>query len=96
MKTFVTNTSIAPVCDVSTYEGPFSYESLWQCDEEAEREEGRLVCNDYKSSEMGERIVKEANLVFERYKPLAYYGVVSIKATKFGSPREFDKSSIAA
>lgn len=90
MKTFVTNTNIAPICDVSTYEGPFSYESLWQCDEEAEREEGRLVCDDYKSSEMGERIVKEANRVFERDKPLKDYGVVSIKATKFGSPREYN------
>lgn len=95
-KTFVTNTHIAPIVNVSTYEGPFSYESLWSGDEEAEREEGRLVCDDYKSSEMGERIVKEANQVFERDKPLKDYGVVSIKATKFGSPREFDKSSIAA
>lgn len=90
MKTFTTNTHIAPICDVSTYEGPFSYESLWQCEEEAEREEGRLVCDDYKSSEMGERIVKEANRVFERDKPLRDYGVVSIKATKFGSPREYN------
>lgn len=90
MKTFATNTNIAPVCDVGTYEGPFSYESLWQSDEEAEREEGRLVCDDYKHSAMGERIVKEANLVFEWHKPLADYGVVSIKATKFGSPREYN------
>ena len=90
MKTFTTNTNIAPICNVSTYEGPFSYESLWQCDEEAEREEGRLVCDDYKSSAMGECIVKEANRVFERDKPLKDYGVVSIKATKFGSPREYN------
>lgn len=90
MKTFATNTNIAPVCDVGTYGGPFSYESLWQGDEEAEREEGRLVCDDYSSSAMGERIVKEANTVFERHKPLADYGVVSIKATKFGSPREYN------
>lgn len=90
MKTFVTNTNIAPVCDVSTYDGPFSYESLWLVDEEAEREEGRLVCNDYNSSAMGERIVKEANQVFEQNKPLKDYGVVSIKATKFGSPREYN------
>lgn len=89
-KTFVTNTNIAPVCDVSTYEGPFSYESLWGSDEEAEREEGRLVCDDYKSSAMHERIVEEANRVFERDKPLKDYGVVSIKATKFGSPREYN------
>lgn len=90
MKRFATNTNIAPVCDVSTYDGPFSYESLWQGDEEAEHEEGRLVCNDYNSSAMGERIVKEANLVFEGHKPLKDYGVVSIKATKFGSPREYN------
>lgn len=90
MKRFATNTNIAPVCDVSTYDGPFSYESLWQGDEEAEHEEGRLVCNDYNSSAMDERIVKEANLVFERHKPLKDYGVVSIKATKFGSPREYN------
>lgn len=90
MKTFTTNTNIAPVCNVSTYEGPFSYESLWQDDEMAEREEGRLVCNDYKSSAMDERIVKEANRVFERDKPLKDYGVVSIKATKLGSPREYN------
>lgn len=90
MKTFATNTNIAPICDIGTYEGPFSYESLWQCYEEDEREEGRLVCGDYKSSAMGERIVQEANRVFERYKPLADYGVVSVKATKFGSPREYN------
>lgn len=90
MKTFTTNTNIAPICNVSTYEGPFSYESLWQNDEEAEREEGRLVCDDYNKSAMGERIVKEANRVFGRDKPLKDYGVVSIKATKFGSPREYN------
>lgn len=90
MKTFVTNTNIAPICNVSTYEGPFSYESLWSGDEEAEREEGLLVCDDYKSYEMGERIVEEANRVFERDKPLKGYGVVSIKATKFDSPREYN------
>lgn len=89
-KTFVTNTQIAPICDVSTYEGPFSYESLWQDEEEAEREEGRLVCDDYKSYAMGARIVEEANRVFERDKPLKDYGVVSIKATEFESPREYN------
>lgn len=90
MKTFATNTNIAPIVDVSTYEGPFSYESLWQCDEEAEREEGWLVCDDYKSFAVHERIVEEANRVFERDKPLKDYGVVSIKATGFGSPREYN------
>lgn len=89
-KTFMTNTQIAPIVDVSTYEGPFSYESLWQPDEESEREEGRIVCWDYDSKKMGERIVEEANRVFERDKPLKDYGVVSIKATEFGSPREYN------
>lgn len=89
-KTFMTNTQIAPIVDVSTYEGPFSYESLWQPDEESEREEGRIVCRDYDSKKMGERIVEEANRVFEKEKPLVEYGVVEIKATKFGSPREYN------
>ena len=89
-KMFVTNTQIAPIVDVSTYEGPFSYEHLWQDDEAAEREEGRVVCWDYDSKKMGERIVEEANRVFEEEKPLAEYGVVEIKATKFGSPREYN------
>lgn len=89
-KTFATNTHIAPIVDVSTYEGPFSYESLWQPDEDAEREEGRVVCWDYDSRKMGERIVEEANNVFEAEKPLIEYGVMEIKATKFGSPREYN------
>lgn len=88
--TLNTSTRIAPIVDVSTYEGPFSYESLWQSDEDAEREEGRFVCDDYDSSKMGDRIVEEANKVFEANKPLQQYGVVSIKATKFGSPREYN------
>lgn len=89
-KTFVTSTHIAPIVDVSTYEGPFSYESLWQQDEKSERDEGRVVCWNYDSKKMGERIVEEANKVFEAEKPLAKYGVVEIKATKFGSPREYN------
>ena len=89
-KTFVTNTHIAPIVDVSTYEGPFSYEHLWQDDETHEREEGRVVCWDYDSKKMGERLVKEANKVFVTEKPLAGYGVVDILATKFGSPREYN------
>lgn len=88
--TFSTSTRIAPIVDVSTYDGPFSYESLWGMDEESEREEGRFVCDDYDFSKMRERIVKEANKVFEAEKPLSQYGVVSIKATKFGSPREYN------
>lgn len=90
-KTFVTNTHIAPIVDVSTYDGPFSYEHLWEDDESAEREEGRVVCYwDYDSKKLGERLVEEANVVFEAEKPLAEYGVVEVKATKFGSPREYN------
>lgn len=88
--TFSTSTRIAPIVDVSTYEGPFSYDSLWQSDEDSEREEGRFVCDDYDFSKMGDRIVEEANKVFAAEKPLSQYGVVSIKATKFGSPREYN------
>ena len=88
--TFYTSTRIAPIVNVSTYEGPFDYESLWQSSEDAEREEGRFVCNDYDHAKMGDRIVEEANRVFEMEKPLSQYGVVSIKATKFGSPREYN------
>lgn len=88
--TFSTSTRIAPIVDVSTYDGPFGYESLWGADEESEREEGRFVCDDYDFAKMGERIVEEANKVFEAEKPLEKYGVVSIEATKFGSPREYN------
>lgn len=87
---FETNTHIAEILDVSTYEGPFSYESLWSGEEESEREEGRLVCDDYRHDLLGEQLVHEANLVFDADKPLADYGVKSIKATKFGSPREYN------
>lgn len=89
-KTFVTNTHIAPIVNVSTYDGPFSYDSLWSGEEENELDEDRVVCSDYDSKKMGERIVEEANKVFEAGKPLAEYGVVEIRATKFGSPREYN------
>jgi hypothetical protein len=88
--TLSTSTRIAPIVNVSTYDGPFGYESLWGADEESEREEGRFVCDDYDFPKMGERIVEEANRVFEVEKPLREYGVVSIKATEFGSPREYN------
>ena len=89
-KTFVTNTQIAPIVDVSTYDGPFSYENLWERDELAEREEGRVICWDYDSKKLGERLVEETNKVFEAEKPLIEYGVVEIRATKLGSPREYN------
>lgn len=95
--TLHTSTNIAPIVDVSTYDGgPFSYESLWQSDEDAEREEGRFVCDDYDFAKIGNRIVEEANRVFEAERPLSQYGVVSIRATKFSSPREFAMSSVVA
>ena len=88
--TLHTSTNIAPIVNVSTYEGPFSYDSLWQSDEDAEREEGRFVCDDYDFKKMGDRIVEEANKVFEAERPLSQYGVVSIRATEFRSPREYN------
>ena len=87
---FYTNTNIAPIVNVSTYDGPFGYESLWQDYEEDERREGRFVCDDYDFSKMGSRIVEEANLVFKEHKPLDVYGVSKIEATSFGSPREYN------
>lgn len=87
---FQTSTRIAPIVDVSTYNGPFDYESLWQSSEDAEREEGRFVCNDYDHAKMGDRIVEEANRIFDAERPLSEYGIVSIRATKFGSPREYN------
>lgn len=89
-KTFVTNTQIAPIVDVSTYDGPFSYENLWERDELAEREEGRVICWDYDSKKLCERLVEEANKVFADEKPLIEYGVVEIRATELGSPREYN------
>jgi len=87
---FYTNTNIAPIVNVSTYDGPFGYESLWQDYEEDERREGRFVCDDYDFSKMGSRIVEEANLVFREHKPLDAYGVSKIEATSFGSPWEYN------
>lgn len=91
LKHLKTNTRIAPIVDVSTYDcGPFSYESLWMGDAEAEREEGRFVCDDYSHERIGERLVQVANRVFNKHKPLEKYGVVRIKATGFGSPAYYN------
>lgn len=68
-RTFVTNTNIAPIVDVSTYGGPFSYEFLWQPNEDAA--EGGIVRDDYDSAKMGDCIVAEANMVFGEERPLA-------------------------
>ena len=85
-----TSTRIAPIVNVSTYDGPFSYESLWEDDEREERDEGNFVCDDYSHAKLGEAIVEEANRVFDSEKPLAKYGVSRIHATAFGSPREYN------
>ena len=90
MKTFQTTTRIAPIISVGTYWGCFEYERLWLSDEEAEREEGRYVCNDYSHRKLGEVLVAEANDVFAGEKPFEDDGVLAIRATAFGSPREYN------
>lgn len=90
MMTFKTSSQIAPIIDVGTYWGTFEHESLWGCEEEAERDEGNYVCNDYDSAKFGEAIVEEATKVFEGEKPFEEYGVKAIRAVKFGSPREYN------
>ena len=88
--TFTADTQIGPIVHVGTYEDVFGYDYLWKGDAEAEEQEGMVVCNDYDSKKMGERIVEEANRVFSAQKPLIEYGVTEIKATKFCSPREYN------
>lgn len=88
--TFTADTHTGPIVHVGTYEDVFGYKSLWEDEEAAEEEEGRVVCSDYSHRRMGERIVEEANRVFAAQKPLVEYGVVEIKATKFCSPREYN------
>ena len=90
MQTFTAYTTVAMIVDVDTYSGVFSYDGMWASDAESEREEGRLVCDDYDARKFGERLVHEANLVFDADKPLASYGVTAIKATRFNSPREYN------
>lgn len=90
MKTFQTSTQIAPIVSVGTYWGWFEYESLWSLQEEDAREEGRFVCDDYSHRKLGDAIVETANEVFEQEKPFADVGVRSIRATGFGSPREYN------
>lgn len=88
--TFSTPTYIAAIVDVSTYESWFSYDGLWGSDAENEQAEGRLVCDDYDSDAVKKRIVHEVNHVLASDKPLKDYGVVSIKATRFKSPPEYN------
>ena len=90
MKTFQTSTRIAPIVSVGTYWGWFEYERLWGAQEDDYHGEGMFVCGDYSHDKFGEAIVETANEVFEEEKPFEDVGVVSIKATKFGSPREYN------
>ena len=90
MRTFQTSTRVAPIISVGTYWGWFDYERLWESAEQAEHEEGRFVCDDYSNKKLGEAIVKTANEVFKDEKPFENVGVKLIKATKFGSPREYN------
>lgn len=88
--TYSTSTLIAPIISVGTYWGWFEYERLWSGQEMAEREEGRFVCNDYSHRKLGEAIVETANEVFASERPFENLGVISIKATGFGSPLEYN------
>lgn len=91
MKTYETSTNIANVINVGTYWGPFNYDDLWGEEERIEREdEGNFVCDDYDSRKFKDTIVKEVNRVLDDAKPLEEYGVVSIKATSMGSPKEYN------
>lgn len=90
MRTFQTTTRIAPIVSVGTYWGWFDYDSLWTSQEASEREEGRYVCQDYSRTRLGEAIVHEANSVFAREEPFKDVGVLAVRATAFGSPREYN------
>lgn len=90
MKTFQTTTRIAPIISVGTYWGHFDYESLWTDAERGEHEEGRYVCNDYSHEKLGKALVEEANKVFAYEEPFKDVGVGLIRATAFGSPKEYN------
>lgn len=89
MKTYMTSTNIWPVCDVCTYWGPFEYDRLW--DPEWERRgEGNLVCDDYDGSALKDAIVDSANRVFGEDVPLKEFGVLAVRVTNMGSPKEYN------
>lgn len=90
MKTFQTTNIIAPIISVGTYWGRFGYESLWEDEEQKEHEEGRYVCDDYSHMKLGEALVEEANKVFAHVEPFKDVGVSFIRATAFGSPKEYN------
>lgn len=90
MKTFETTTNIVFLVNVGTYWGPFEYERFWKSDEDYEHEQGNFVCNNYDFGKFKKAIVEEVNKVLEEHKPFKDYGVVSIKATSMGSPKEYN------
>lgn len=95
MKTFKTSTYIVPIIGCGTYWGRFDYESMWLGDEEAERYEGNLVCNDYSFRKFTEALVSEADTVLTDERPLKDDGVVSIRPTAMLSPKEYNFSDDA-
>lgn len=90
MKTFETNTNIWPCCWPGTYDGPLSYESLWQDYAMQDEEEGYIVCDDYDFGAFKEAVVSEAQGVFDDYEPLKGDGVIKVHVTGMGSPREYN------
>jgi len=89
--TIETSTDIVPLINVGTYWGPFEYERIWGNDiYNYKEDEGAIVCDDYDHAKFGEMLVEESNRIFEDEKPMSEYGVLSIKATKFWSPREYN------
>lgn len=90
MKTFETTTNIVRLVNVGTYWGPFEYESFWQSDKDYEHEQGNFVCDDYDFGKFKKAIVEEVNKVLEETNLFKEYGVVSIKATNMGSPKEYN------
>jgi len=90
MKTFRTSSLVAPVINPGTYWGYFGYDSLW-CEEAAEiRENGGFVCDDYSHETFGKMMCMEATKAFAHERVLQDVGVVSIRAFKFDSPREYN------
>lgn len=90
MKTFETTTNIVFLVNVGTYWGPFEYERFYKSDEDYEHEQGNFVCDDYDFDKFKKAIVEEVNKVLEEAKLFKDYGVVSIKATNMGSPKEYN------
>lgn len=87
---FKTSTYIVPLVDVGTYWGQLQYDSLWGAEEESAREDGLVVCYDYDHAKFGDVVVKEATKMFADDVPLADFGVKSVVATEFISPREYN------